>query len=667
MKNKLSKRKVQCLIVIIGTIIIPMLYSYLYLGAFWDPYSRLDGLKVAVVNNDQGAIINDEERNIGKEMCEELKEDATLKFVFTNNQNAKQGTEGNDYYAMIVIPDNFSKNIASASTTDKQPATITYSPNEKSNYLASQILSRAVIEIEETTRASINKEIVTKLSDNIKSVPGEMKELQEGVGQLAEGSTKLSEGTATLEEGSSAFCDKYTEYQKGVLGIKDGSTTIKDATESLDGGLEKLVEGANKLVTKTNNIGELSTGAKTLATGAEDFNESLIQYVTGVDSLITSVNSTSTFLTNYATKVNPSIMKDPVFVSFMTKMADPANAQSIQALKDANTKLKQASNQIAEGASELASGTKSLPELKKSLKKLSTGLKAAKDGSAELAKGSETLESGIATINDATTQFGDAATEISSGAATLNTGATELKDGIATAKEGIDTSITDTNKQLETLDGIAEFAEAPVTIEQRNITSVPNYGTAFAPYFLSLSMWVGAIIIFVGIYLDAENKFKILSRDSEHKAARSFIYLIIGFAQAIVLAIVLQVGLGLKVANVPLYYASCCLVSMVSIAIVQFLMVQLKDLGKFLSIVILIFQLTSCGGTFPMETVPKIFNVLYPFMPMTYAVGLFKQAIIGVDSKEVVYNGGILCIILIVFMALTIFMSRVKSKTRIIR
>ncbi len=95
--------------VVIGVIVIPVLYSYFYLGAFWDPYSRLDTLPVAVVNNDAGATINGEDRNVGEELCKELADSNELKFVFTDEADAKKGTEGNDYYAMILIPENFFK------------------------------------------------------------------------------------------------------------------------------------------------------------------------------------------------------------------------------------------------------------------------------------------------------------------------------------------------------------------------------------------------------------------------------------------------------------------------------------------------------------------------------------------------------------------------------
>ena len=662
MKNQRVKKIVICSAVIIAIVIIPLLYSYLYLGAFWDPYSRLESLPVAVVNNDAGAIINGEDRNVGQEMCDKLAEEADMKFVFTEEEAARKGTEGSDYYAMVVIPEDFSSNIASAETTDKHTATIQFSANEKRNYLASQILGRAVLEIEESVRDKVNSEIVAHLADNIKEVPNQMTKLQDGLSQLSEGSSELKDGSATLADGTETFRNKMLDYQNGVSKLTDGSNSLATGAASLDNGIDQLLSGVNRLNASTDDIGKLSEGAKNLAAGAEALNSGLLQYTAGMDALLTSVNSTSEFLKTYVTKVNPAIMKDPVFAAFITKLSDPANAESITSLQAASTKLKEASKQVTKGTAELSAGCDSLPELKTALNTLAVGLANAKAGSGQLAQGSETLSESLTTVKDATLKLSEAASDIAEGTATLDDGMGTLSDGITDAKSGVDTAITDTNEQLDALEGLKEYAEAPVTIEQNNVVSVPNYGTAFAPYFLSLSLWVGALIMFVGIYLDAEGKFKILSNSSEHKVARSFIYLLIGFAQAIVLAKALEWGLGLKVDNEWLYIASCCLYSMVAISIVQFLMVHLKDLGKFLSIVILILQLTSCGGTFPMETVPKFFSYLYPFMPMTYSVGLLKEAISGVQRENVIHNAVILAVILVVFMALTILLSIIKAK-----
>lgn len=662
MKFKFTKKTIICMVVVFGAIILPVFYSYFYLGAFWDPYSKLNDLPVAVVNNDQGAVINGKQRNVGEEMCDNLKESGDLKFIFTNYKEAKSGTQGKDYYAMIVIPEDFSKDIASVNSTDKQTATITYSPNQKRNFLASQILNSAVKEIEKSVRSNINKEIVTELASQLNAIPSQMTELQSGIKQIYDGSSQLSEGSQSLAEGSAAYSNKFNEYQSGVSSIKDGSNTLSNGLSALNSGINALLNGANTLTASTANIETLSSGAQSLAAGTATFNDSLIQYTAGVDQLIGSLNSITGFLTNYATNINPAIMSDPYFAGFMTKLAAPENIQNIQTLQEASTTLKAASAQIAANTKVLAEGTRNLPQLKSALTQLSQNLAVVESSSAQLASGSQTLYNGISQLDSGAAQLGDAASDIADGAADLNNGAADLNSGIGTASSSIDSSISNANEELESLNGLADYAENPVSFEEEDINHVPNYGTGFAPYFMSLSLWVGAIIIFVGIYLDPDNKFKILSSYSSNKVARSFMYLLMGFAQAIILGLVVKLCLGLKVENLLLYFSSCCLVSLVFIAIVQFFIVFLKDAGKFISLLLLILQLTSCGGTFPMETVPKIFNVLYPYMPMTYSVGLFKQAISGVETSAVLYNAGILGAMLIIFMALTLICSIIKVK-----
>lgn len=318
---------------------------------------------------------------------------------------------------------------------------------------------------------------------------------------------------------------------------------------------------------------------------------------------------------------------------------------ALSALDEGASKAQNGAAQLSGGSQKLAVGASDLGD---ATDRLYTAAGDIKEGAKKLQNGASAVNSGVKEVNR--------------GAGNLSSGVKELKDGIGTAKEGVDTAITDSKEQLTKLDGIADYAAAPVHIKQDNVTSIANYGTAFAPYFMSLSLWVGALILFVGIYLDTEGKFKILSRESNHKVARSFIFLLIGFAQALALAAVVKMALGLKVDNEALFYASVCLVSMVFISIVQFLIVHLKSAGKLLSIVLLILQLTSCGGTFPMETVPKIFNILFPFMPMTYSVALFKQAITDTDMDAVLYNGGILAAILVVFMVSTILLSALKNR-----
>ena len=158
--------------VIIGVLIIPLMYSYFYLSAFWDPYSRLQDVSVAVVNLDKGAKINGKDRNVGKEICDHLEEDGSLNFHFVSEADAKDGLMNDKYYAEVLIPADLTDSISTASkNTKKQHAQIQYVANQKRNYLASQILESGMMPtIKETVNGAVNKEITATLTDKLYSV-----------------------------------------------------------------------------------------------------------------------------------------------------------------------------------------------------------------------------------------------------------------------------------------------------------------------------------------------------------------------------------------------------------------------------------------------------------------------------------------------------------------
>lgn len=755
MNKQKSIKKLIPYVVLLGVIIIPLLYSYFYLGAFWDPYAKLDKVPVAVVNEDTGATINDKNRNLGQEMCDNLKEDASLEFTFTDAKTANDGLKENDYYAVIVIPDNFSQNIASSSTTNKQAATITYSSNEKTNYLASQILNSAVAQIEKTLRSSVDDEIVSTLSNQLTNVPEQLqtlsdglstlqngasdlsdgttelsdasKELHSGTDKLASGAATLKEGTSTLTTGSKSLqsgiqkilaggttlnnglgklAENIKTFQSGVKSASTGSTTLATNMETLDTGIDTLLEGATKLEAGTSKLGDLKDGAASLATGAASLADGINSYTAGVDTLISTVSTLTNTLSQYAAST-----KDATLQAIVAQLTSKENLESMQALGQASATLKQGAASLKTGTQTLSAGAGNLTELKAGITEIKKGLTAAKQGSTALAAGANDLQSGMAKLNKASnqlvsgtnslydgsntlsdgltslsdgintlangaTKLDDGASQVNDGASTLNEGtaalvtgtsslddgAKKLTDGIQTANNGVSTSLTEANDKLTSLDGLNQYAVDPVTIESDAYAPVPNYGTAFAPYFMSLSLWVGGLMIFFGIYFDPDNHFKLLSRNSTRVIKRSFAYLVIGLLQATLLCVVLKVGLGLTVENMPLYFLSCCLVSMVFISIIQLLLLFFSNIGKFLAIALLIIQLASCGGTFPIETLPKFYNVMYPFMPMTYSVGIFKEAISGTGDSSLIWkNILVLLAILVVIMGITIVFALVRK------
>ncbi|MBC3887996.1 hypothetical protein GH810_06705 [Acetobacterium paludosum] len=668
-KKNMTKRNIQRIAVIIGVIIIPLMYSYFYLSAFWDPYSKLEGLPIAVVNNDSGALINNEQRNLGNEFVDKLKDDGSFDFIVTNETDATINTAGTKYYAMISIPSNFSSDIASAADKTKQTATITFSANEKRNYLASQILSRAVLQMETGLRENIAAEIVNHLTDQVAEVPGQLGTLNDGLTQLADGSSQLVDGSQTLASGTQTVASGSQTLADGTQTLADGTQTLADGSQTLQSGTaqfaSKFSDFNTGLSTLKSGSAQLNTGAQTLAAGTNQLDDGIQAYTAGVDSLIGSVSQTSAFI-SYFVQEHPELMQDPQFAAFIQKMSSSDNAEQIQELQSAGVQLNGAAESIAQGATGLSAGTSQIDSgiatVSAASGQLNTAADSISSGAATLANGVSTVANGATALADGATTLADGTTTLANGAATLANGQTTLNSGITTAQNGVITSIDTANADASKLNGLGTFVSAPVTVESDVINPIPNYGAYFTPYFMSLSLWVGALIIFFGIYFDADKKFNILSRDSSRKVVRSFLYLLIALTQAVLLEIIIKYALGLEIGHQGLYFISACLVSMTFFAIVQFCIVHMGDLGKLAALLLLILQLTSCGGTFPMETLPKFFNVLYPFMPMTYSVKVFKDSISGVITNEFWNSFIILIIFFVVFFTSTILLSVFKKR-----
>lgn len=799
-------------IIIIGVLIIPLMYSYFYLSAFWDPYARLDNVPVAVVNLDEGARINNEERNIGNEICENLKEDGSLNFVFTDEKDANDGVLGKEYYAAIIIPEDFSENASTVSKdTEKLHSSIVYKANQKKNYLASQIIGYAMPTIKESVNSSIDEEIINTLCDKLNSVPDEMGTLQDGFSQLSDGSDKLTDaaakinsGARDLKSGSSALLNGSQQVTAGAFDLKNGLTQLQSGTGSLENaapalanGVTALNKGANELnqglKTITQNSPSLNSGAAQLADGSNTLRNGITAYTQGteaceagasvlydgiktaaqginqvtdgvdlsvkalekkassenldaLDSGVDTLNNAAIALNaNYAkameylrlyqqtgaeaylngavqylngieqsmpmltagtenlasnvkvltngmreVKTNTAVLQGGLhqIQNGFGNDADPttliggANALStgLTQLTDSSAALKDGATALTGGAESLTDGIKAYTdgvasaangagqiavgtnELNEKVPQLTAGIKALSDGADKLADGSNALNKGSSQVTDGAKALDDGMNTLSNGTGALLDGTKELGNGISTASNGVDESVAETNEQLKALSGLAEYGAEPVTTENEYVQPVANYGSAFAPYFMGLSLWVGGLMIFFGIYLDYNKKIKRLTKDSDKPIIREISFLAISSLQGIALAFVIQVILGITVNNPLLLYFACWITSLAFMSIVQLCIMHLGNGGKFIALLLLILQLTSCAGTFPIETQASFFQTIYKILPMSYSTLLFKEAISGTAGDEAFRCSLILSGYFAVFMIISGICQMLKSK-----
>ncbi|MHB8064488.1 MAG: YhgE/Pip family protein [Ruminiclostridium sp.] len=694
--QKIKKYKI--ITVVFAVIVIPLVYSFFYLDAFWDPYSKLDKLPVAVVNQDSGALINGKSRNLGTEITDRIKTDKNLKWVVTSDSDAKEGVENRRYYASIYIPSDFSKNISTAGDSEKSQGTLIYNVNEKRNYLASQVLSRVTLEFKDEISKDISNEIVGTLVDRIKGVPNDLKTLDDGLKKLNSGTTEIYEKTGELINGQEQFNTGISALNKGLSDANEGSKALSSGTLKLSNGASQfyksLSEGSKNISDLTNGSADFSAGLSTVndglnklntgvgqlsqATGELDKNMSTYSqgvraFADGLDTYVDTVNKASdtqaafvSSLVKY-TASHPEALKDPNIQAIMNTIqaskTSPEQAKKAgEALVSSNKSLAEASEKIAAGITQINTGVNSASQnsallsggankLKASYSQINGGINQvgssiieAATKSKELALGALSVKAGVAQLSggiakasDGSQSLSDNAIKIYDGEQKLKSGLGELKDGISQASEGVSSSLSDSANELNSTEGLKEYVSEPIKFTENKVNGIPDYGTAFTPYFVSLSLWVGALMMFFAIYLDPDVKFRRTAKKSRG-LLRFASYSLISIAQALVLDVVILNVLHLQVKNTGLFFLASIVIALSFTSIMRFLLVQLQEVGKFIAIILLILQLTSCGGTFPMELVPDFFKVINPFMPMTYSVNALKEVISGIDYGFLTQN-----------------------------
>lgn len=678
-------------IIFIVVMLIPLIYSFFYLKSYWNPYGNLSDMQIAVVNLDKGK----DDKNQGNEFVQSLKDSDTFKICEVSKDEAQEGMKKGNYYATIEIPENFTECLESASTEDKQIAQVTYSPNQATNYLATQIVNSAVKTIELNLQSKIDKEIIANLASKLNEVPDSLQEISDGADTILNGTESLNDGIKQISDGTNTLSNSYKEFDEGVNSaytgskslnsgisqVSDGVETLKNGGKSLDNAIDQINQGADQLSSQgAEGITELSTGVTDLNTGAKTLNDGVAEYVTGVNTLS---ENTEVFL-NKLIKTADALGDncDPTLKAFATQAQgffakDPkTNMNGFESVAVGGKKVTAGSNSLYAGTQKLAKGTEKLGTLTNGIQSLKTALTQVKqgttslnngiatlqNGTTQLSKGSKSLETGLEKLSSSSSTVDNAISTLNEGSKTAYNGSNQLVEGVKTFKTSIDEGMQDTKEQLKSLNGIEEFGENPVEFKTEEYGKVDSYGIAFTPLFLCIGLWVGALMAYVVLYYDHDERFGIFGMNAKNKILQNLIYLGLGAAEGLLTGWLLKAGLGFEVQNMALYYGSSILIGITFMSIIQFLIRNFGDIGKFLALIILVLQLAAAGGTFPIETIDKAFQAVSPYLPMTYSIKLLREVLVPTASNFKGTYVGILVGIIAVTMLITFVVDIINKR-----
>ena len=671
-------RKTNTWIIIVGLIFLPSMYAWPNILSSWDPYGHTNNIKVAVTSEDEGATVDGKDLNLGKSLVNGLKNNKNLDWQFVSNkQEAEDGVRIGEYYASIVVPKNFSQDMTSVSRTEPQRAIIEYTVNEKINAISPKItnsgasaiannISKNFVEtangiiFEKLHEAGIKfeenlpsiekaKQEIFKLNDNFSTYEQAVSEL---IAKVEYGSNVLNNVQNTLPEidrvatNSIMIADKAGITINNIQGFNERLLPIINNHLNVVEEVSREVNViAKEIQQKPDKIEEIKARQKALnsrlqASGErlqlvknifEYFNNlsnerlfnSQLDRVTTLSNDITMIKEVNNNIYNNMDHydeiantvkeefVNKSARVNEVSININSKLNDEIAPLISQVLNKAEVNIDKVSGIIAHAQGELPTVERKLSE-------------------AEIK------------INNAYGRLLSLQAQMPSAKSKIQ----KLTDEIKKADSGID------KNQLFNLLKVdykqqAEFFANPVKLQENKLYHIENYGSAMTPFYTVLSIWVGSLLmssLLTTKVEDEEKKYK----PYQKYFGRGLLFVIISLFQTLIITLGDMYVLGTQAISPYRFVIYALLISLLFSSIIYTIVCILGNVGKAVCIVLLVLQLGSSGGTFPIQMTSEFFQALYPKVPFTYSIGLLREAVGGVYIPAVERDIKILFIYLIV-------------------
>lgn len=671
-------RKTNTWIIIVGLIFLPSMYAWPNILSSWDPYGHTNNIKVAVTSEDDGATVDGKELNLGKSLVEGLKNNKNLDWQFVSNkQQAEDGVRIGDYYASIVVPKNFSQDMTSVSRTEPKRATIEYTVNEKINAISPKItnsgasaiannISKNFVEtangiiFEKLHEAGVKfeenlpsiekaKEEIFKLNDNFSTYESTLSEL---IGKVEYGYNILNNVQNTLPEidrvatNSIMIADKAGITINNIQGFNERLLPIINNHLNV---VEEVSKEANviakELQQKPDKTEEIKARQKALDNRLQASTERL-QLVKNIFEYFNKLSSERLFnnqlervttLSNDITtikEVNNNIynkmdhydeIEDTVKEEFVNKSARVNEVSSnmnsklnVEVVPLISQVLSKAEVNIDKVSGIISGAQGELPAVERKLSETEVKISNAYGKLLSLQAQMPSVKSKIQ----------------------------KLTDEIKKADSGID------KNQLFNLLKVdykqqAEFFANPVKLQENKLYHIENYGSAMTPFYTVLSIWVGSLLmssLLTTKVEDEEKKYK----PYQKYFGRGLLFVIISLFQTLIITLGDMYVLGTQATSPYRFVLYALLISLLFSSIIYTIVCILGNVGKAVCIVLLVLQLGSSGGTFPIQMTSEFFQALYPKVPFTYSIGLLREAVGGVYIPAVERDIKILFIYLII-------------------
>lgn len=665
---------VVAVVIIMGLSILPALYAWFNIFSNWDPYepAATSQLKVAVASDDAGAEIMGLSLNVGDSVLEALEANTTIGWVFPGTtEEALEGVKNSDYYAALIIPENFTQEMLGFLDGEVDHPTITIMktrkrtvshprlPEKRKNAVQEQVNATFVSTVAEAVMKAGNGLSMANASGQV-SVTGSLDsvqaQLQDYVVMLQSFQSIMSSAEMIMATSRNMLPDMDNILENGRNTMIGMQTMINSSVDAVD-VMGDMVSSSMDMVTEalqylsvfsdglldqmgSNNIGSTTdTGlgmAIGLVQGMQANMDVLGSLVTGQDAQIQAINQSLKNIEADLKQLQNS--KGQVDTDVNT-----LRAQIREQIQICNKQLNNLMNDYNNNVRPSFRNTgKSMQQAFLNAAAMMNGTNVNMDEISDiLGEYEQTIREGNLSLQDSLTIAQELLDKVSKIADNIKriTGADSYED-ILKAMASDPTSV-------------AEFVSSPVKLQTVPVYPVEHYGSAASPFYTILAIWVGALflvaIIHVGVKpIDPGDHYK----EYERYFGRYLLFFLIGQAQTLLTILGNLYYIEIQCQHKFLYWLAAAVASAAFSCFMYSVTFAFGNVGEALAIVVMVIQVAGSGGTFPIEALPKVFQWIYPFLPFQFGMKAFKECIAGMYGVDYWINVGKMVLFLIIALLL---------------
>ena len=699
------RHNVIALIIILGLAIVPSMYAWFNIAASWDPYGNTGELKVALANTDKGyqGQLLPLELNVGDKIESALRENTDLDWVFTSEKDAVEGTRSGKYYAAFVITPDFSADMMSLLSADGTNPVIRYYANEKENAISPKVTDKVAgalqQKIDETFVETASEVIINTfgtissyLDDGVTAsfmdgLYSRLKDVGDSLTSSADTIEVFGDLTETLQKVLDATSDLLTDRDRlertdrrkltdAADRVKDLSGTLDTVSNQIDRALYDGAVACSGVRTRIDDAFQsLSADQSAVSGNLQGLSaqiQTLIDRYTGwrtdLERLADTLPEGEVLLRG---QLHQAVLKLDRVIEKQQGLCDrliaadrllsDLSTDRAQYRKDLDDAAAAAARSIADLRAEFDSG------FRENLEDLSGTLSEAGGNAVRIqALLDRTVTDSSRMLTAGGDALGDMKTLLRDAAAELRKASGDMDAWFARVENAADSRELEELQTLLSRDAelLASLWASPVRVDMQPVYEIGNYGSAMAPFYSALSIWVGGIILVAMIKVTvSEEQISRLRRNGKVRQTelyfgRSILFLLLGLIQTTIICLGDLLFLGIQCPHPFLFLLAGWVSSIIYVLLIYTLTISFGDVGKAAAVILLVIQVAGSGGTFPIEMAPAVFRKLYPLLPFVHTMNAMRECIAGMYQNTYWREIGTLLLYLIPILLLGLVLRR---------